>query len=60
MSKAEQLVNSWNAASVPNRHRILARLGLHYKVTRLDGCLFEEMPQKFQRTAVHTAEVLKD
>ena len=58
--KAEKVVYDWDDANVPGRHRILARLGLHYKVTRLDNRKFEELPQSLQRSIAHTVEALKD
>lgn len=54
----EKVISDWDAASVSGRHGIIASLGLHYKVTRLDKRTFEELSQSLQRTIAHTVEIL--
>ena len=39
----------WNEATVGKRWSILDRLGLSYKMRRVDSRLFEELPQMQQK-----------
>jgi len=39
----------WNEAKISGRWTILDRLGLSYKMRRVDSRLFEELPQMQQK-----------
>jgi len=54
----EKIENMWNDFSVNDRWIFISRLGFHYKISSVDGRLFEELPQLFQKHILHTSEVV--
>ena len=48
----------WNEAKISGRWTILDRLGLSYKIRRVDSRLFEELPQMQQKWIIDAASVV--
>jgi len=48
----------WNESSIRGRWTILDRLGLSYKIRKVNSRLFEELPQCQQKWIIDTAQVV--
>jgi len=48
----------WNEAKISGRWTILDRLGLSYKIRKVDSRLFEELPQQHQKWIIDAASVV--
>jgi len=48
----------WNESSIAKRWTVLDRLGLSYKIRKVDDRLFEELPQHQQKWIIDASAVV--